>query len=231
MDLYSYLATPATFVHLGTICYVLGLLTRKELLLRAFLIMGSGSYILYYYTVSDSPLWEAILSSALIGMSNFPVVYRIFRERSTWGMSEEMLTLYRSFPSFTPGQFRKMMKLADIVTAPEATPLLKQGVQPTHLYLSITEGFELVRDGQNAQIGPGNFLGEISFLLGGGATATVIAQPGTKYVSWELGKLRMMMAKTPVMDNAISVLLNKDIARKLAVSFPVLVTPGVPDAA
>jgi CRP-like cAMP-binding protein len=225
VQIIDYLAAPATFVHIGTLCYVLGLLTRKELLLRLLLLTGSSFYILYYYTVSDNPLWEAIASSALIGSSNFPVICRIFRERSTWGMSEEMLKLYASFPNFSPGQFRRMMKIADILEPGEALPLLTQGEVPTHLYLTVDGDFELVRDGQNALIGPGNFLGEISFLLGGAATATVIACPGSRYVAWELNDLRQMMEKHAVMDGAIAVLLNKDVARKLAVSFPSLTRP------
>ena len=226
MEFFNYFASPATFVHIGTLCYVLGLLTRRELLLRGFLLLGSASYILYYYTVADSPLWEAILSSALIGSSNFPVIYRIFRERSTVGMTEEMLQLYQHFPNFNPGQFRRMMKEADIIDASEDTILLGEGEQPTHLFLTMTGGFRLEKDTQTAELGPGNFLGEISFLLGGGATATVVATPGSRYVAWELTALRAMMAKEPVMENAISVLLNKDIARKLAVSFPRLTKPG-----
>lgn len=220
MDFVEHFTSAKVFVHLATICYVLGLLTRRELLLRLLLLSGSGFYILYYYFIADSPLWEAITASVLIGASSLPVIYRIFRERSTFGMSDDMLTLYRSFPTFNPGQFRKMMKRAKIIEATETIPLLEQGVTPTHLYLTITDGFILERDGRNAELGPGNFLGEISFLLGGPATATVKATRGTSYVAWELGSLRYMMDGSPTMSNAISVLLNKDIARKLAVSFP-----------
>jgi CRP-like cAMP-binding protein len=165
-------------------------------------------------------LWEAIVASVLIRMSSLPVIYRIFRERSTFGMSEEMLTLYRSFPNFNPGQFRKMMKCATINLAKTETVLIDQNVMPTHLFLTVTDGFMLQRDTLNAELGPGNFLGEISFLLGGPATATVTAKPGSSYVAWDLGKLHYMMEKSPTMSNAISVLLNRDVARKLAVSFP-----------
>jgi len=220
LDYIAYLTSAKVFVHLATVCYVFGLLTRRELLLRVLLLSGTGFYILYYYFIAESPLWEAIIASVLIGASSLPVIYRIFRERSTFGMSDDMLTLYRSYPTFNPGQFRKMMKRAQIINASETKPLLQQGVIPTHLYLTITDGFILERDGRNAELGPGNFLGEISFLLGGPATATVSATRGTSYVAWELGALRYMMETSPTMANAVSVLLNKDIARKLAVSFP-----------
>ncbi len=227
-DLYDYFSGPVTFVHLATLCYVFGLLTRNELRLRAFIMMGSGFYVLYYYFIAESPLWEAIAASVLIGSASLPVVWRIFRERSTWGMSEEMLALYASFPTFNPGQFRKMMSLGEIIDQTEHTVLLKQGVRPTHMYLTISDGFMLARNTQYAELGPGNFLGEISFLLGGEATANVVAEPGCRYVAWDVGRLHALMEKSPRMANAISILLNKDIARKLAVSFPTP-APALPE--
>lgn len=219
-DFFAYLSGPVTFVHLATLCYVLGLITRKELRLRLFILAGTGFYILYYYFITSAPLWEAIGAAVLIGAANLPVIYRILRERSTFGMSQEMLTLFEYFPSFNPGQFRKMMSYGQIVDQTEHTVLLKQDETPTHLFLTATDGFMLTRNMQHAELGGGNFLGEISFLLGGEATATVVATPGSRYVSWEVAKLRQMMENSPRMANAISAQLNKDIARKLAVSFP-----------
>ncbi len=216
----DYFSSAASFVHLAVLCYMLGLLTRKELVLRGFILLGSLFYILYYFYIAESPLWEAIGASILIAAANLPVIFRIFRERSTFGMSADMLSLYRSFPNFNPGQFRQIMSKAEIVNQSEDTLLLHQGVQPAQLFLTISDGFMLERDTQNAELGPGNFLGEISFLLGGAATATVVAKPGSSYVAWDLGELHYMMANSPSMANAVSVLLNKDIARKLAISFP-----------
>lgn len=219
-DLINYLMGPVTFVHLATLCYVLGLITRKELRLRLFILAGTGCYIIYYYFITDTPLWEAIGTSVLIGVANLIVIYGIMRERSTFGMSDEMKALYVHFPNFYPGQFRKLMAIGQIIDQGPHTVLLKQGETPTHLYLTASDGFMLTRNTQHAELGAGNFLGEISFLLGGDATATVMATPGCRYVCWEVTKLHQMMESAPRMANAISVLLNKDIARKLAVSFP-----------
>ncbi|MGC1504808.1 MAG: hypothetical protein WA782_11805 [Sulfitobacter sp.] len=225
----DYLLSPASFVHIATLCYVLGLLTRKELVLRVFILTGTVFYILYYYHVADHPLWEAIFASILIGSANLPVIWRIFRERSTWGMSDEMLSLFRSFPNLNPGQFRTMMKNAEIMHDCPETVLLEEGVVSGKLFLSITNGFVVMRGTQHAEIGPRNFLGEISFLLAGPATADVVARKGSSYVVWEARDLRQIMAHKPAMANAITVLLNKDIARKLAGSFPTRATSFLPD--
>ena len=45
-------------------------LTRNELLLRALLLVGTFCYIVYYYFISDAPLWDAIWASLVIGIAN-----------------------------------------------------------------------------------------------------------------------------------------------------------------
>lgn len=220
-DILSYFSSAVAFVHIATLCYVLGLLTRNELVLRMFLLLGTGFYILYYYYISETPLWEAIATSILIGSANVPVIYRIFQERSTFGMSDEMLRLYESFPNFNPGQFRKIMAEGNIVHDSDARVILEEGKEPEKLYLTVSDGFVLSRGAQHAEIGPGAFLGEIAFLLGGPATADVSARKGSSFVVWETKRLRKLMDSNQAIANAFSVLLNKDVASKLAVSFPV----------
>lgn len=227
----EYITSAVAFVHLATTCYILGLLTRNELVLRLFLLLGTAFYILYYYYIAATPLWEAIITSILIGSANIPVIYRIFMERSTIGMSDEMLALYKTFPNFNPGQFRKLISSGRIMVSSDSTTLLEQGKEPDQLFLTVSDGFIVTRGAQTAEIGPGNFLGEISFLLGGEATADVSAQPGATYVVWERAALRKLMEKNVAIANAFAVLLNRDVASKLAVSFPVRAKSVLPNGA
>ena len=134
-------------------------------------------------------------------------------------MSAELLKLYQSFPTLHPGQFRRMMRNADWVTAPEDTILTQEGKRPDHLFL-VSKGAVLLQRGRKSiEIGPGNFVGEISFLIDGPASATVTAPKGTEYVRWERSSLVAIMDKSPRLSNALSAMFNKDIAGKLAVSW------------
>ena len=217
---FSYLGTAGVFVQLALLFYVLGLLTRNELGLRLLLLIGSGFYIFYYYHVSDTPLWDAIWTSSVIAACNFAMILVILRERSTFGMKPEMLRLYQSFPTLNPGQFRRVMKSARWVAASEDTEICTQGVQPGNLYLLTKGSVQLKRGERSVFIGPGNFVGEISFLIDGPATASVIAPKGCEYVQWKRSDLTALMGKSLRLSNALSALFNKDIAGKLAVSWP-----------
>jgi hypothetical protein len=218
---FSYLSSAGAFVQMALIFYVLGLLARNELLLRGLLLTGTCCYILYYYFVSDEPLWDAIWTSSVIGLTNLIMMLVILREKSTIGMAPEMLNLYRSFPTLNPGQFRKIMKHADWITAEIDTRLCTQNMRPDYLCLVSSGDMILSRDGRDVSIGPGNFIGEISFLIDGPATAGVIAPKGVEYVRWNRDQLAAQMNKSIRLSNAISALFNRDIAQKLSVSWPV----------
>lgn len=219
MELVSSL-TAAVFVQLALLFYVLGFLTRNELHLRLLLLAGTGFYILYYYHATDTPLWDAIWTSAVIGITNLVLILIILRERTTVGMSPNMLSLFQSFPTLYPGQFRQIMKRADWITAAHDTDICTQGETPRYLYLVSHGSVTVKRDGKSTTVGVGNFLGEISFLIDSPASATVTAHPGTQYVRWERQQLNQMMEKSPRLSNALRALFNQDIARKLAVSWP-----------
>jgi len=219
MDI-AYLFSAGIFVQLALLFYVLGLLARNELVLRGLLLTGTIFYILYYYFISDTPLWDAIWTSSVIGVTNLIMIVVILHEKSTVGMSPEMTTLYQSFPTLNPGQFRKIMRHADWITAAEDSTICTRGVRPDYLYLVSEGGVHLHRDGQDVTIGSGNFIGEISFLMDGPATADVVVPAGTAYVRWNRIKLTQLMKKSDRLSNAISALFINDIARKLSVSWP-----------
>jgi len=216
----TYLFSTGIFVQLALLSYVLGLLTRNELLLRVLLLIGTFFYIIYYYFVSDTPLWDAIWASVVIGVANLWVLGAILLERTTFGMSAKMIALYQSFPTLNPGQFRKIVKSADWITASEDTQISTAGQNLDHLYLIASGDMILRKDGANSRIAPGYFIGEISYLIGGPASADVIAPKGTEYVRWDRATLTAQTEKSPQISNALNALFNRDIAAKLSVSTP-----------
>lgn len=221
--------TAGIFVQLALMCYVMGLLTRRELLLRGLILLGSVFYILYYYFIADTPLWDAIWASAVIGLANVWMIGVILLERTTLGMSPKMIELYRSFPTLYPGQFRKIIKTADWITAKEDTQISKAGAYLDSLYLVASGNMILLKDGANSEIGPGYFVGEISYLIDGPASADVIAPKGTEYIRWDRSKLAKQTKGSPAISNALVALFNRDIAAKLAVSRPSLTTAIMQD--
>ena len=104
--------SPSLFANGALLFYVIGLLMREGLLLRTFLLAGTGCYLLYYFTIADTPLWDAIYASTCIAIANVYSILRSVMDRSTIGMSHDYKELYGHFPTLTPGQFRRIMRCA-----------------------------------------------------------------------------------------------------------------------
>lgn len=211
----------AVFVYLAFALQLLGFLARDELLLRFLMLSGSGFYLLYYYTVAESPLWDPFLTNAALGLANLAMIGVVMRERSTLGMGAATVTLYRQFPLLSPGQFRRLIRVGRIEVASGATELVREGARPDELYYVVSGTVWIEKSGQTAQIEAGSFVGEIAYFAGGAATATVVLADGARYVKWPHDQLDLLFRRSPSLRVALLGHLNSDLCRKLSRSMPV----------
>ena len=201
--------------------YALGFLFRDELILRALVFAGTVFYILYYMFAAASPLWDAIFSSAALLVINAWMIVVIVRERSTFGIPESDLQLLDIFHTLTPGQFRFLMSKATRHTQEGIAVLTEEG-QPVHNVYYVQAGPVMVGKGDAlGGIDHDIFIGELTFLRGGGASATISVGPGAKYLSWSHAELETMMERKPAFRNAMIALFALDMANKVAKSIPV----------
>ncbi|MEL7255588.1 MAG: cyclic nucleotide-binding domain-containing protein [Pseudomonadota bacterium] len=219
-DLIAQLTPPRVYVHLALLFYVLGFLTRDELILRAQVLAGTLFYILYYYFISDLPLWEAIWGSLAIAAANIYSSYIIIYERSTFGMTTSERALFANFHTLRPGHFRRIMKKATRWRVEKDTELLTRDVAVDKLYFVHSGEVEIRRGAKVATLEQGHFLGELAFLKGTPASATVTAKPGAEVIMWDQATLKTIMDKSPTISNAILALFNEDLATKLLASWP-----------
>lgn len=219
-DLIAQLTPPRVYVHLALLFYVLGFLTRDELILRVQVLVGTAFYILYYYFISDAPLWEAIWASLAIGAANIYSSYIIIYERSTFGMNAADRALFANFHTLRPGHFRRIMKKAQRWQVTEDTVLLTRNAPVDKLFYVHAGDVDISRASKTATLEHGHFLGELAFLKGTPASATVIAKPGAEVIMWDQQTLKHIMDKSPTISNAILALFNEDLATKLLASWP-----------
>lgn len=200
---------------------LLGFMARDELWLRLLMLGASALYLVYYYVVAGYPLWDALFTNGALAAVNLVMIGVVVAERSTFTMSRETALLYQMFPLFSPGQFRKLLAAADHLTASEAVELVQEGAAPDRLFF-VVDGETLVdKSGQSVRIGDRVFIGEIAYLTGDPATATVRVEPGTRYLAWHHNQLERIMRRSPSLRVALLAHLNSDLARKVAHSQPI----------
>lgn len=219
-DVIGQLTPPQVYVHIALLFYVVGFLTRDELILRAQILAGTLFYILYYWFISDVPLWEAILASLAIAAANIYSSIIILRERSTIGMSAADIALYKKFHTLKPGHFRQVMKNARRWRVEADEVLLTVNSHVDCLYYVHSGTVEISRDGKTALLNTEHFFGELAFLKDTPASATVTVKPGAEVIAWDQATLKKIMGKSPTISNAIVALFNEDLATKLLTSWP-----------
>ncbi|MEO0329179.1 MAG: cyclic nucleotide-binding domain-containing protein [Pseudomonadota bacterium] len=208
----------ALLIHFGALLYIIGFLVRDELILRLLVLGGTILYIFYYLLFPDRPLWDAIITSVILGAANLWVLFRIVFERTTLAMTDDEKDLYEVFSTLNPGQFRQIAKCATWHEVDQRKTLCLENQSAEHLYYLMSGNAMVEKGDKQFPIGSGNFLGEIAFILDGEYTATVFAEPDMKYVEWNNLELKKRMSKNAALNNALIALFNHDLARKLAAS-------------
>tara|TARA_B100001559_G_scaffold65952_1_gene53381 strand:- start:1130 stop:1630 length:501 start_codon:yes stop_codon:yes gene_type:complete len=164
----------------------------------------------------DPPLWSALLWSASFVVINAIMIVVIYSDRASFVMSEQEEKLYQVFNALSPGEFKKILKIADWFDGLSAEQITTEGEIPERLYFIIDGEALVARDNKEFFAGPNVFIGELAYLIKKPATATVKLTDKAVGVSWKTSSLTKLLASNPQMKIAFDGLLNQDLASKLA---------------
>lgn len=205
-------------VHVAALLQLGGYLFRDQIIMRSLLIGGSFVYVLYYLLAPATPLWGGMFWSIAFSAVNLTMVLLLVQDRRIGTMSEEDNRLFVLLAGLSPGEFRKLRKMADRVEVGTEQQVTTEGQGLEHLYFLI-EGSARVRKGETELLVNGPlFVGEVAFLLGRPASATVLLDPGAIYLRWDSRALKQLALRSPSLRIAFTEALNRDMALKVAES-------------
>ena len=197
----------------------LGFLVRDELLLRLLVTAGIICEV-FFYALQPVPILPPVISSLILISINLGILVVLILERTTLAMSDREKRLFAAFDTLTPGQFRKLKRMGRFHTTTGRTEILTEGEVPATLYYIESAGFELKRAEFLAKVDKPAFAGEIAYLSGSAASATVTLPPGTDYMVWSVADLRKLSRRNRALGNALIARFSLDLAQKLTHSFP-----------
>jgi hypothetical protein len=205
------------FGHAASILTAIAYLVKDILWLRILTVLACVSGILFNYFVPSSPLWTVIGWNIVFLAINAVQIVLIVRERSSVNFTEEEQELYETlFHSFAPFEFMKLLRAGAWGDAKVGETLATEN-QPIDRVMLIYSGRAVVenQDKRVAELRDGNFIGEISFIRGGNATATVRAAEPTRYLAWSKDNLRKLLNRNPSLRSAMQAVLSTDLTKKL----------------
>ncbi|HEX4766608.1 MAG TPA: cyclic nucleotide-binding domain-containing protein [Lichenihabitans sp.] len=202
--------------HLGAAISVVALAMRGQLQLRIVLLASLFLYVADEYFNAATPEWPYIFWNLLFAAINVIVIVELILDRTTFGLKPEEKDLYKAFQTLTPGEFRRLLRLAERETSTASETLTTEGVRPDHLFYVLDGEVEILKGDRRIQVQPPTFIGEIAFLRGTGASATVQIEPGARLLRWSSPQLQQHLARHLPLKIAFNRLLSDDLALKVA---------------
>lgn len=209
----------------GHFCFALvaaSYLVKDILWLRLLAVAASVAGIAYNYFVPSPPLWLVIYWNLLFLSINLYQIAAIVRERRGVAFTEEERELYETlFRDFAPFEFMKLLRAGRWLTAARGEVMAREG-EPLAEVMLVYNGSVSVEVGGSevARLRDGSFIGEMSFISGGEATASVKALEETRYLSWPKRELRALLNRNPSMRFAMQTILSTDLMKKLVSASP-----------
>jgi hypothetical protein len=203
-------------IHLGAMCYLVCFLFREQLLLRMFAICGDVFYTAYFFVAAGEPLWSALTYSSLNIVINVIMIGMIMQDRRHTPLADNDLKLYQSFTGMSPGDFRRLSRIGQWHNSKDEQTLTEEGKQLDKLFYVLEGDIEVRKGERNIPVEAGMFVGEIAFLKSVPASATVIAKPGTHYISWSHDALNKTITRHDGLKQSLGLMLSSDLASKVA---------------
>ena len=203
--------------HLASILTMLAYLLKDILWLRLLTILSCFAGIAFNFIVPSTPLWTVIYWNVLFAVINIVQVAIIIKQRSGVNFTEEEKELHDTlFKNFAPFEFMKLMRVGKWLEAKQGE-ILATEERPIDSVMLIYNGLVAVelKGKELARLQDGNFIGELSFITGGAATATVKALQPTRYVAWPKKDISQLLNRNPSMRFAMQAMLSTDLSKKL----------------
>jgi hypothetical protein len=198
--------------------HAVAFVVKRPFQMRIGLVAGYSAALLYWiYVPYEIPVAHILGVSGLLFINLFQiaVLYKA-RHLDSWSEEERYLqsTAFRSLPNAV---FKKLMDIAEWKTVSKGDTLVAEHQDLEHLMLVYDGTATIHLDGKPlTHLRDNNFIGEMSFLTGNPASATVKAATHMRIITWRKSELYDLMAKEPELKSGLQTLFSHDLVGKLS---------------
>lgn len=204
------------FIHVANVLYVGSYLVKDILWLRVLTVLG-GLTLLAYYVLMPMPLWAAIVWNVLFLSINLWQIRTLLLERRPVHLDPRETRLHQlAFRSLTPREFAKLLAFARWEDVASGSTFVRRGEDLQRVMVIASGRARAQIDATHAaDLAPGCFVGEMSFLTGHKPNADVVAVEATTVVCWPQRELRAALAHNADLRAAVQMAIGEDLVAKL----------------
>lgn len=205
---------------LAEIAIVTSFLFRDILFLRIATNVGLVAYIAgALFAGLNVAGMKVLIFSNLLGLAiNTYQIFQVVSERKPVLLPDELRSVYHHiFQSLTPAEFMKLYRLAEVRQISKGEVLIRQNKLVTELILIKSGEVNVIKNDQVVtQLGANYFVGEMSYLSGDLAKATVdVASEVCEIIVWHNEALFKLEAKNNALFNKLNQVLGSDLMNKI----------------
>jgi CRP-like cAMP-binding protein len=166
----------------------------------------------------DQSLWRIVAwGCTALWIAHGFMLARLLNQRTSLRWTPEELELRTTvFAQMDSRTFRKLMALARWRTLKPTSVLVSEGKDVQHVALIVSGAAIVQVRGQIvAYLTHGRFIGEMTLLGGGKASATVRITEPTRCVAWDVAALRRLMKNDPVLEAVLTDIFSADLQGKI----------------
>ena len=203
-------------LHIANVFLLISFSAKSMLRLRALNIVAGAFFIAWALTFPE-PLWASIAWNVLFSMVNVWRIWLAILERRPPVLSAEEQQLYRrAFEALEPRSFRRLLDLGQWENGLPPSLLVEAGQQPTRIWMVAEGSIQVLRGDDLVRIiGPGDFVGETSFLSRTPMPADVRISQSVRFLSWPTADLERFMAEQPQIGATLQRIFGECLVRKL----------------
>ncbi|WP_421760398.1 Crp/Fnr family transcriptional regulator [Devosia sp.] len=215
-ELLAGLSNPAIlFGHFTYLLLIVSMLMRRMVLLRSLAVASGVAKIIYRaFFVFDpvSVLWEAIFV-----IVNVVQLFLIWYYEYQHSFAEDEKHFAESMPGGVDrSAVKRLLDHAELVQFEPGATLTTEG-EPVQKLMYLADGIVKIERGDRivAICGPGDYVGELSFLSGSPASASATVVKPTRILSFDQKKLTAAIEADAQLRRTLESALNRNLAGKL----------------
>ncbi len=216
MQAFDFLTDSTVVFFIANTLYVISYMLTSMLWLRVLAIIAAASTFPYFYFQLE-PLWSAIFwQGCFLAVNAVNLLILLFSMRATNFDEDEDLAYEIKFSDLKPYEVRPIFKYAERHSLEVGCKLLEEGVENNSLYLILEGACKVIKNGTEvAVLGPGHFVGELSFIGDHVVSADVVAAQETRLMYWDKQSLAPLFKKQGLYESYFYSLCSHDVAGKL----------------
>jgi hypothetical protein len=210
------LADPVVaFGHFSYFLLIVSMLMRRMVWLRTLAVASGLTKIVYraFFAVDlVSVFWESIF--VLVNIGQLLVIW-YYEKHHRFG--EEQSHFVDNVPGVERSAIKRLLELSELERYEPGTALTEEN-KPVSKLMYLADGVVKVESGDRivAICGPGDYIGELSFLSGRPASATAIVVKPVRVLAFDQKRLADAIEADAQLKRTLETALNKNLAGKLA---------------